>query len=83
MKTILTILLIILISSCSDKPKVIINNNIEEGIIIYEGSTGDSKYKVIEIFDGTEKYANVLDYTISKYYNIGDTIKHNVKFKIN
>jgi len=83
MKSLLTILLIILISSCSDKPKVIINNNIEEGIIIYSYSTGDSKYKVIEIFDGTEKYAKVIDYSITNNYQIGDTIKHNVKFKIN
>jgi hypothetical protein len=61
MKTILTIFAILLLYSCrnlnqTDKPNVIYNNNLEEGIIIYDKLTSDKKYDVIEIFDDTNPH---------------------------
>jgi hypothetical protein len=85
MKKIILILSSILFFGCCDcdKPKVIINNEVGEGIIIYDKVTSDNRYEVIEVLNDGSKSMYTLDHLIAKDYHVGDTIKHNITFQKN
>lgn len=85
MKKIILILSSVIYFGCCGcgKPKVIINNEMEEGIIVYDERTHDGKYETIEIVNNGVKYSHLVDGEIAKNYHIGDTIKHNITYQKN
>jgi len=84
MKNIIIILASVLfLMSCGcgcREPKVIINNEIPEGIVVYTEFTQYSKYKIIEIVDNGDKTSHLLDGNVAREYYVGDTIKHLINY---